>query len=376
MERVSFAIDDAVASIIRSPLVTPFRIATGQHDELDNVFLRISTREGIRGYGEAAVATHITGETVAETLANLQKTAAVLKGRSIEDPEAFCRDMAPSFAGNHAGLAALEMALLDVTSRTKGIPFHRLFAPAAGRRPLFSFSTDITIVIGSVDEARNAARDFAARGFTKYKIKVGKDEETDLNRILAVHEVAPVTQLILDANMGFDAAAMLAFLEKLDHHGIRPALLEQPVPKHDWDGLAAITSALEGSGILVCADESVGSLADARRAIDSNAVSAINIKFMKSGIIEGAGIAHLAGSHGIPMMLGAMMESALAITASGHFAAGLGCFDFIDLDTTFFIKGDLGYSPYIDERGGFDLQGAGAGIGVEPVFPDSTTPDG
>jgi L-alanine-DL-glutamate epimerase-like enolase superfamily enzyme len=169
--------------------------------------------------------------------------------------------------------------------------------------------------------------------------------------------------------MGFSADRMLAFLERLDRCGVRPVLLEQPVPKHDWDGLAMITAVLAGSGTLVCADESVGSLADARRAIDSFAVSAINIKFMKSGILESAEIARLASRQGIPLMLGAMMESALAITASAHFAAGLGCFEYIDLDTTFFIKGELAHSPYLDDSGRFDLNRAGHGIGVEPNFP-------
>ena len=61
MKGASF-VDDAVAAIIRAPLVTPFRIATGQHDELANVFLRLRTSDGICGYGEAAVASHITGE--------------------------------------------------------------------------------------------------------------------------------------------------------------------------------------------------------------------------------------------------------------------------------------------------------------------------
>ena len=90
---------------------------------------------------------------------------------------------------------------------------------------------------------------------------------------------------------------------------------------------------------------------------------------MKSGLLEGAEIARLASSHGMPLMLGAMMESALAITASAHFAAGLGCFDFMDLDTTFFIKGELAHSPYLDDSGRFDLHAAGPGIGVEPHFP-------
>jgi L-Ala-D/L-Glu epimerase len=368
MEKVSFVIEDAVAAIIRAPLITPFRIATGQHDELANVFLRLRTSDGVCGYGEAAVATHITGETVAATLINLRNAAAALKGRTVDHPEAVCREFAASFAMNHSGLAALEMALLDLSSRVQGVPLYQLFEPAPAHGTLLSFTTDITVVIGSVGEARAAARQFAGRGFDTFKIKIGGDEEMDLNRILAVREVAPECDLILDANMGFSAHRMLTFLDRLDASGALPTLLEQPVPKHDWEGLAAITAALAGSRTLVCADESVGSLESARRAIDSNAVSAINVKFMKSGILEGAQISRLAAGQGIRLMLGAMMESALSITAGAHFAAGLGCFDFVDLDTTFFIKGPLADSPYLNDRGRFDLQHAGPGIGVEPHF--------
>lgn len=369
MARESFVIDDAVVSVIRAPLVTPFRIATGQHDELANIFVRLRTGDGICGYGEAAVATHITGETVAGTLANLQAAASALQGRRIDDPEEVCREFSPAFAGNHAGLAAFEMVLLDISARVQGIPFYRLFAPAAADAPLLTFATDITIVIGSLAEARAAAQQFAAQGFKAFKIKIGRDVELDLQRILAVVAIVPDAELILDANMGFSAHRMLAFLDRLDTCNARPVLLEQPVPKNDWDGLATITAALAGSGTLVCADESVGSLADARRAIDSGAVSAINVKSMKSGFLEGAAIARSANSHGVKLMLGAMMESALAITASAHFAAGLGCFDFMDLDTTFFIKGELAESPYLDHSGRFDLRHAGHGIGVAPSFP-------
>jgi hypothetical protein len=78
MEWISFVIDDAVASIERAPLVTPFRIATGQHDGLANVFLRLRTSDGICCYCEAAIATHITGETTAVTLDNLKATATAL----------------------------------------------------------------------------------------------------------------------------------------------------------------------------------------------------------------------------------------------------------------------------------------------------------
>ena len=364
--KTPLVIEDAAVSILRAPLVTPFRIATGQHDELENVFLRLSTRDGIAGYGEAAVATHITGETVAATLANVRAASARLQGRRIDALEEVWREFSPAFACNRAGLAALEMALLDIASRMQGVPLYRLFAPVAAKAPVLSFDTDITIVIGSLGQAREAARLFSQRGFKAFKIKIGGDEELDLKRILAVREVAPDGALILDANMGFNADRMLSFLDRLDRCGVRPVLLEQPVAKDDWDGLAAITAALAGSGTLVCADESVGSLADARRALDQAAVSAINVKTMKSGIVEGAEIARLASSRGVSLMLGAMMESALSITASAHLAAGLGCFDFLDIDTTFFLTGELAQAPYLDGSGRFDLNLAGPGLGVEP----------
>ena len=47
--------------VIEAPLVTPFRIATGQHNTLENIFVCVTLAGGVRGWGEAAVATHITG---------------------------------------------------------------------------------------------------------------------------------------------------------------------------------------------------------------------------------------------------------------------------------------------------------------------------
>lgn len=354
----------ARAAIITAPLNTPFRIATGQHDQLENVFFQVQATNGISGFGEAAVASHITGETVEQTLLNLQQAAAQLTERDCSDLPALIEEFRPRFEHNHAALAAFEMALFDLVSRSRNIPFGALFSAAPGCTPRPRFQSDITIVIGGLEEAESAARHYAAQGFNAFKIKVGKDPDLDLQRVLAVKRIAPDSSLVLDANMGFDAAGMLKFLKQLEQQGIRPMLLEQPVPKGDWDGLAAITRELEGSGMLICADESVGSLAAAEQAVALNAVNAINIKFMKSGITESVKLAELACRNNIKLMLGAMMESSLAITAAAHFAAALGCFEVVDLDTTFFINGPLSHSPYLDQSGRFDLSTPGPGIGV------------
>ncbi len=348
----------AFARRVTAPLIMPFRIATGQHDSLLNIFFVVELASGIKGYGEAAVASHITGETIEGTLANLTRAGEALCGVDISDPFAVCRAVHPGFVGNHAALAAFEMAVLDAFTRTMKMPLWALF----GDKPS-CFSTDITVVIGTLEEAGAIARDFYKRGFRTFKIKIGRDADLDLRRVLAVKTVAPRSTFVLDANQGFNARTMLKFLKVLRAKGVCPALLEQPVPKADWEGLRDLTRC---AGVLVCADESVGCYAEAVRAIRTKTISAINIKFMKSGILESVDIARLAKAKGIKLMIGAMMESSLAITASAHFAAGIGGIDFIDLDTTFFIKGPLARSSYLNAKGCFDLSAAGAGIGVIP----------
>ncbi len=291
------------------------------------------------------------------TETNLKRAARRLAGRNISDFLGLCQEFHPLFDGNHAALAAFEMAILDAWSRTKGVPFWELF----GKRPR-PFSTDITMVIGELKETEAAVRRFYRRGFRVFKIKIGRDPELDFRRVLAVHRLTRQSKIILDANQGFTAPKMLKFLKDLGAHGVTPVLLEQPVPRDDWEGLARLT---RESGVLVCADESAGSFANATYAIHRKAASAINIKFMKSGITESLKIVHLARRKGIKLMIGAMMESSLAITAAAHFAGALGCFDFIDLDTTFFLKGPLSLSPYLDSKGRFSFSGKNRpGIGV------------
>ena len=76
----NICIQKAGAKIWRAKLVRPFSIAKGQHDLLENVLFSIERSDGIRGFGEAAVATHITGETVQETLKNLKAAAGAVVG--------------------------------------------------------------------------------------------------------------------------------------------------------------------------------------------------------------------------------------------------------------------------------------------------------
>lgn len=159
------------------------------------------------------------------------------------------------------------------------------------------------------------------------------------------------------------ADTTLALLGALRVQGLRPALLEQPVPADDREGLRQLT---RWSGVPVAADESAASAASVLSLAAERAADVVNIKLMKCGVVEALEIAAIARAAGLGLMIGGMVRSMLAMTMSAHFAAGLGGFSFVDLDTPMF----LAENPF---NGGFRQHGArlsldhiAAGHGVEP----------
>ncbi|OGX14324.1 MAG: hypothetical protein A2351_06600 [Omnitrophica bacterium RIFOXYB12_FULL_50_7] len=355
----SVIIQKANARVWRAKLVRPFSTAKGQHDLLENVLFAIELSGGVRGFGEAAVATHITGETVQETLKNMKEAARAVVGLGLAEFPEIAEELKRKFAKNKCALAALEMALLDAATREKKMPFWRAF----GIRPRV-LTTDMTVVLGDVAEAETATREILRRGIRSFKVKIGRDFDRDLKRVAAVARFAGKCPVYLDANQGFTAAQTLKFLKELAWLKIKPALVEQPVPKEDWEGLAKVTR--EGQ-VLVCADESVSSLQDATRLIKMKTCGAINVKFMKTGILEAYEIVCLAKRSGIKLMIGTMMETPLAVTAAAHFAAGLGGFDFVDLDAPFFMVEKITRGFNMTSDGVYDLRKIKVGIGVVPT---------
>ena len=356
---MSLKIRNITVCALQASLIQPFRIATGQHNSLDNLLITLKLSDGTVGFGEAAIASHITGETIAQTKENLRTAAEHLKGCQAKDYLKISHWLQEAFPRNRAASAAMEMALLDALTRQMKIPLWRMFGRRCRR-----LKTDITIVVGSLQETKNNVNQFYRRGFRSFKIKIGWDMDLDFQRVAAAAKLAPKAQIILDANQAYDAAQALKFLKMLDKARIKVDLIEQPVPKADIDGLKRVTRL---SKVPVCADESASSLGDVIGLIKNKAVNAVNIKLMKTGIIHSFEIACLARASNLKLMIGGMMESNVAMTAAAHLAAGLGCFDFIDLDTPFFIQGEEARNPYLTSSGIYDLTKAKTGIGIKPL---------
>ena len=338
-----FPIREVSAEPLDIELTEPFGIATGAQAAANNVLVRVTLEDGTEGIGEAAPFPAVSGETQSQALAAVQAARESLVGRDAGRFRELSERLQEPTAGVPSARCALETALLDAVGRCTGLSLWRLFG---GKEP--SLVTDITIPTGDREHARASAARAIFRGFDTLKVKVGGGApELDVDRIREIVASAPQCRLVLDANASLSARAAIDLVRALGPLSGRVALFEQPTAAEDIDALREVR---EATGLVVAADESARSAADVARLGALAAVDVVNIKIMKSGVSEALDMIATARAHGLGLMIGGMVESALAMTVSACLAAGQGGFSFVDLDTPLFMQS----SPL---RGGFKLEG-------------------
>ncbi len=341
------------------PLFEPFGISGGAQAVAANVLVTVTLDDGTVGYGEAAPFPAFNGETQAMAQAAVEAARPAVIGADAREWRRLARSVRDSGAHVGSALCAIETAILDALTRRQQMPLWAFFGGVAR-----SLETDMTITTGTVEQASSAAQAILARGIRTIKIKLGHNTiPLDIDRVTAIRQAAPDAPLILDGNGGLTADDALQLLAVLRERGIRPALFEQPVPGDDWDGMRQVT---RWGDVLVAADESVASAADALRVVQEHAAHVVNIKLMKSGIAEALDIAAVCRAGGIRLMIGGMVESMLAMTMSACFAAGQGGFSFVDLDTPMFLAENPFDGGFAQQGGLLDLGGITAGHGVTP----------
>ncbi len=337
-------------SLVEVPLHTPFAISSETTVATANWWVQVRLEDGTEGWGEAAPAPTLMGETTKTIAASLEEIRTLWVGQ----PAAWrprIEQLQKHLGAQHTACAAAEIALLDALCKRRGIPLCEWMGGSTD-----SLETDVTVPIMPPEEAALFAQQFAAQGFRRLKIKLSGDTDEDEARIVAVSQVVPKAALQLDANQAYTAPDAWRLLQRLERRGIVPLLFEQPVPKDDWEGMRWLT---ERSFVPICADEMVVTAADALRLVREKAAHAINIKLMKSGIWEGQRIAALAQTARLALMIGAMVETELGLSAGAHFAAGIGGFAFVDLDTHLFLQ----QSPF---TAGFNPCGPYLHLRLEP----------
>ncbi|TKB76117.1 MAG: dipeptide epimerase [Nitrospira sp.] len=339
----SFAISHIDLWPVDLPITDPFVVATGARAVAENIFVRVTLESGAQGYGEIAPFPEVGGEDRPASLRAATDASKTLRGQSVAQWTRLAHVLREMIGGYPAARCGLETAILDTFCHAASMPLWALWG-GADVRPR---ETDITIPISDQEKTVSLARGWHEKGFRLLKMKVGKDVENDVRRLEAVHRALPDIAFIGDGNQGYSREECLAFTNGVKRFGGRLVLLEQPLVRDDLEGLSALRHL---TGIPMAADESVRSLNDAREVLKQNAADLINIKIMKTGIVEALEIAQFARASGLGLMIGGMVEARIAMGCSFAMVLGLGGFDVLDLDTPLL----LGDDPV---RGGYCYQG-------------------
>ncbi|HEY0977844.1 MAG TPA: dipeptide epimerase [Flavobacteriales bacterium] len=350
---------------LRIPLKAPFVTSLGALEAVENVIVRITTKEGAIGWGECSPFWTINGETQETCLSVGKHLARVLVGLDPEDIAEAHRRMDRLIFGNNSIKSAFDIALHDIAAQQAGLPLFRWMGASEGRMLI----TDYTVSLGTPERMAEEAQDIVRNGFAVIKVKLGTDSDTDIARIRAIRAtIGYEVPLRIDANQGWEPATAIRVLNALRDLNIQHC--EEPIARWRFMELRQVK---EASPIPIMADESCCDHHDAERLIALGACQRFNIKLGKSGgLFKARKIIALAEQAGLEVQVGGFLESRLAWTAAAHLAVTSAAVKYGDMDTPLMftadpVKGGLLYG----KSGTIVLPDAhGLGAQLDPAYLD------
>ena len=293
-------------------LAEVFRISRGEKTAAE--VIRVIVSDGhFTGQGES-VPYGRYGESIESVTAELESVKGKL--RYVED-----HALLPDLLKAGSARNALDCAFWDLRAKISGKSVAELTELTLPKMCV----TAQTISVDSVENMQASARKLAGAPVIKVKL----DPEAVVEKIAAIHQVTPNSQLIVDANEGWSVDVLKAVADQLKTCNV--VLIEQPLP-------AAEDAALEGyeCPIPLCADESchtADNLETLRKRYQS-----VNIKLDKTGgLSEAIDLLQRARELGFTVMVGCMVGTSLAMAPAYLLCEGA---EFVDLDGPLLIADD------------------------------------
>ncbi|MBV9558703.1 MAG: hypothetical protein JO254_16680, partial [Pseudolabrys sp.] len=344
------------------PMRKPVIMAGEEVRRADNLLVRIAAGGGLVGWGEAASAPTMTGETIESMMAAIRRLVPAITGREVGDIEGATAAMDAPLYGNHAAKAAIEIALHDLAGQASQRPVHALL----GEKKRSRIALLGIIAGGDFDGDLADAAKKKADGFTAFKIKVGIDSAAeDARRTREICKVLGDDLLISsDANQGFDTDEAVSYVKACAGSGLD--FFEQPVMSHDLEGMAAVANAV--NGIAIGADEGIHSLDDIQRHHDRKAARGVSLKCIKLGGMRGVvEAANLCDSLGMKVNLACKTgESSIACAAAIHVGSVIPNVDWAFSMTNGGLAADVTEHSLRGSRGFVDsLDRPGLGVEVD-----------
>ena len=322
-------------------------ISRNSSDYKDNVFVRIE-KDGVSGYGEAAPNVRY-GEDHNKTTDRINGLKSLFEKYDLWHFVDLKDEIFAGITDQNCARCALDIAIMDWIGKKLNAPLYKIWGLDKSKTPLTSYS----IGIDTIEVIKKKVR--AADKYPLLKIKVGKDNDEEI--IEAVRSITD-KPIRVDANEGWKSKEVaLEKIKWLQSMGIE--FIEQPMPSDMIEETRWLRDRVD---IPIVADEAVKTVTDIPKLAE--AYDGINIKLMKAGgPQEALRMIYLARAMNMKIMLGCMIESAIAISAAAHLSPLV---DWADLDGNLLLREDP-YQGVGVEKGKLILNDQ-PGLGISGEF--------
>jgi L-alanine-DL-glutamate epimerase-like enolase superfamily enzyme len=217
------------------PTDAPESDGTFEWNETTIVIVRIESG-GAAGLG-FTYADPVAADLVARELAPVVASAASASPGALQSALIrHCRNLGMSGIASMA-ISAVDQAMWDLKARLLNVPLAWMLGPVREELPLYG-SGGFTSY--SVTRLRDQLATWVSEGFRWVKMKVGREPESDPDRVREAREaIGPAAGLFVDANGAYGRKQALEMAEQFAA-GSGVSWLEEPVPSGDREGLREI----------------------------------------------------------------------------------------------------------------------------------------
>lgn len=203
-----------IAEVVATPLsyVLPegstVRMGIGSTRKRDTIIVRVTTDEGLVGYGEAhpgrspGAIVSLIRSTLAPLVVGMEATDVHGVWHRIYRMQLASHGLG---AGAALALSGIDMALWDLRGKAAGMPVHRLLGGSARR--VKAYAGGIALGYQPAESLAEEAAGYVARGYRAVKLRIGDGVRNDIERVAHVRKVlGDDIEILTDANTAYTMA--------------------------------------------------------------------------------------------------------------------------------------------------------------------------
>jgi len=216
------------------PAANRVALGIGTAVKRDAVIVKVTTDEGLVGWGEAH---HGRAHTAVAKLIDTTLKQLVV-GMDADDVSGVWDKMYRFQLASHGmgagaclAMSGIDMALWDIRGKARSLPLYRLLG--GRRKPIAAYAGGVSLGYQPPPDLIAEARKSIDAGYKAIKLRVGDSPERDIERLRAVREEFGQALVVLtDANIGYRLEHVRRVMPVMDELGI--GWLEEPFPAHDY----------------------------------------------------------------------------------------------------------------------------------------------